>query len=112
MVASPMWPPHADTSTSVYTSNEPFQAPRQHVNELRVLPVSFQKWVKFKRDFNNFKTQCIPWEMKIKDIESEYFDVTIFSWLTQVPRAWIMFSTNQSDFFIGTVGLKKEWVLD
>jgi hypothetical protein len=32
--------------------------------------VSFQKWVKFKRDFANFKTQCIPWEMKIKDIES------------------------------------------
>uniref|UniRef100_A0A8P0SC23 Transmembrane channel-like protein n=1 Tax=Canis lupus familiaris TaxID=9615 RepID=A0A8P0SC23_CANLF len=27
-----------------------------------------KKWVKFKRDFDNFKTQCIPWEMKIKDI--------------------------------------------
>nr|XP_036873222.1 transmembrane channel-like protein 2 [Manis javanica] len=31
-----------------------------------------KKWVKFKRDFNNFKTQCIPWEMKIKDIESHF----------------------------------------
>ncbi|XP_029412710.1 transmembrane channel-like protein 2 isoform X5 [Nannospalax galili] len=30
------------------------------------------KWVKFKRDFDNFKTQCIPWEMKIKDIESHF----------------------------------------
>ncbi|XP_034862417.1 transmembrane channel-like protein 2 [Mirounga leonina] len=31
-----------------------------------------KKWVKFKRDFDNFKTQCIPWEMKIKDIESHF----------------------------------------
>ncbi|XP_075384082.1 transmembrane channel-like protein 2 [Tenrec ecaudatus] len=31
-----------------------------------------KKWVKFKRDFHNFKTQCIPWEMKIKDIESHF----------------------------------------
>ncbi|EPY79204.1 transmembrane cochlear-expressed protein 2-like protein [Camelus ferus] len=31
-----------------------------------------KKWAKFKRDFDNFKTQCIPWEMKIKDIESHF----------------------------------------
>ncbi|XP_058535465.1 transmembrane channel-like protein 2 [Ochotona princeps] len=31
-----------------------------------------KKWVKFKRDFDNFKMQCIPWEMKIKDIESHF----------------------------------------
>ncbi|KAI6055852.1 TMC2 [Marmota monax] len=31
-----------------------------------------KKWIKFKRDFDNFKTQCIPWEMKIKDIESHF----------------------------------------
>ncbi|XP_044534842.1 transmembrane channel-like protein 2 [Gracilinanus agilis] len=31
-----------------------------------------KKWIKFKRDFNNFKTQCIPWEMKIKEIESHF----------------------------------------
>nr|XP_010590122.1 transmembrane channel-like protein 2 [Loxodonta africana] len=31
-----------------------------------------KKWVKFKRDLGNFKTQCIPWEMKIKDIESHF----------------------------------------
>ncbi|XP_069351869.1 transmembrane channel-like protein 2 [Eulemur rufifrons] len=31
-----------------------------------------KKWVKFKRDFDNFKTQCIPWEMKIKGIESHF----------------------------------------
>ncbi|ELK34500.1 Transmembrane channel-like protein 2 [Myotis davidii] len=30
------------------------------------------KWIKFKRDFDNFKNQCIPWEMKIKDIESHF----------------------------------------
>lgn len=30
----------------------------------------FQKWMKFQRDFENFKTACIPWEMKIKEIES------------------------------------------
>ena len=32
----------------------------------------FQKWMKFKRDFENFTTACIPWEMKIKEIESNY----------------------------------------
>lgn len=26
--------------------------------------------MKFERDFENFKTACIPWEMKIKEIES------------------------------------------
>ncbi|XP_032950843.1 transmembrane channel-like protein 2 isoform X2 [Rhinolophus ferrumequinum] len=31
-----------------------------------------KKWIKFKRDFDNFKNQCIPWEMKIKDIESHF----------------------------------------
>ncbi|XP_078414066.1 transmembrane channel-like protein 2-B [Cetorhinus maximus] len=30
------------------------------------------KWIKFKRDFENFKTSCIPWEMKIKEIESHF----------------------------------------
>ncbi|XP_056379128.1 transmembrane channel-like protein 2-B isoform X3 [Hyla sarda] len=31
-----------------------------------------KKWMKFKRDFENFKTSCIPWEMKIKEIESHF----------------------------------------
>ncbi|KAJ6661941.1 hypothetical protein lerEdw1_012788, partial [Lerista edwardsae] len=31
-----------------------------------------KKWVKFKRDFENFKTLCIPWEMKIKEVESHF----------------------------------------
>ncbi|KAK5909915.1 hypothetical protein CesoFtcFv8_003803 [Champsocephalus esox] len=31
-----------------------------------------KKWMKFKRDFGNFKTACIPWEMKIKEIESHF----------------------------------------
>ncbi|CAL9708484.1 unnamed protein product [Knipowitschia caucasica] len=31
-----------------------------------------KKWLKFKRDFENFKTACIPWEMKIKEIESHF----------------------------------------
>lgn len=30
-----------------------------------------QKWIKFQRDFENFKTACIPWERKIKEVESE-----------------------------------------
>ncbi|KAG8429521.1 hypothetical protein GDO86_019957, partial [Hymenochirus boettgeri] len=28
--------------------------------------------MKFQRDFENFKTACIPWEMKIKEIESHF----------------------------------------
>ncbi|CAL8296495.1 unnamed protein product [Gadus morhua 'NCC'] len=31
-----------------------------------------KKWMKFKRDFENFTTACIPWEMKIKEIESHF----------------------------------------
>ncbi|KAJ6669570.1 hypothetical protein lerEdw1_000119, partial [Lerista edwardsae] len=31
-----------------------------------------KKWVKFQRDFENFKTACIPWELKIKEIESHF----------------------------------------
>ncbi|XP_038625927.1 transmembrane channel-like protein 1 [Tachyglossus aculeatus] len=31
-----------------------------------------KKWVKFLRDFENFKAACIPWESKIKTIESTF----------------------------------------
>ncbi|KAG7318566.1 hypothetical protein KOW79_018321 [Hemibagrus wyckioides] len=31
-----------------------------------------KKWVKFRRNFNNIKKACIPWEMKIKEIESHF----------------------------------------
>ncbi|XP_056376599.1 transmembrane channel-like protein 2 isoform X1 [Hyla sarda] len=31
-----------------------------------------KKWIKFKRDFENFRTACIPWEMKIKEVESHF----------------------------------------
>ncbi|KAM7416204.1 hypothetical protein PAMA_018328 [Pampus argenteus] len=33
---------------------------------------AYKKWKKFQRDFENFKTACIPWEMKIKEIESHF----------------------------------------
>ncbi|XP_070819993.1 transmembrane channel-like protein 2-B isoform X1 [Chaetodon trifascialis] len=31
-----------------------------------------KKLIKFKRDFDNFKTACIPWERKIKEVESHF----------------------------------------
>uniref|UniRef100_A0AAQ4P2R8 Transmembrane channel-like protein n=1 Tax=Gasterosteus aculeatus aculeatus TaxID=481459 RepID=A0AAQ4P2R8_GASAC len=31
-----------------------------------------KKWIKFQRDFENFRTACIPWERKIKDVESHF----------------------------------------
>ncbi|XP_053726853.1 transmembrane channel-like protein 2-B [Synchiropus splendidus] len=31
-----------------------------------------KKLIKFKRDFENFKTACIPWERKIKEVESHF----------------------------------------
>lgn len=31
-----------------------------------------QKWIKFQRDFENFRTACIPWERKIKEVESKF----------------------------------------
>nr|XP_055055057.1 transmembrane channel-like protein 1 isoform X1 [Misgurnus anguillicaudatus] len=34
--------------------------------------IMMKKWMKFQRDFENFKTACIPWEMKIKEIESHF----------------------------------------
>uniref|UniRef100_A0A3B3R4H9 Transmembrane channel-like protein n=1 Tax=Paramormyrops kingsleyae TaxID=1676925 RepID=A0A3B3R4H9_9TELE len=34
--------------------------------------IVMKKWMKFQRDLENFKTACIPWEMKIKDIESHF----------------------------------------
>uniref|UniRef100_A0AAX7SUT0 Transmembrane channel-like protein n=1 Tax=Astatotilapia calliptera TaxID=8154 RepID=A0AAX7SUT0_ASTCA len=30
------------------------------------------KWIKFQRDFENFRTACIPWERKIKEVESHF----------------------------------------
>lgn len=33
---------------------------------------NFQKWIKFQRDFENFRTACIPWERKIKEVESKF----------------------------------------
>uniref|UniRef100_A0A667XT92 Transmembrane channel-like protein n=1 Tax=Myripristis murdjan TaxID=586833 RepID=A0A667XT92_9TELE len=30
-----------------------------------------KKWIKFQRDFENFRTACIPWERKIKEVESK-----------------------------------------
>ncbi|KAM9447116.1 transmembrane channel-like protein 2-B [Clarias gariepinus] len=31
-----------------------------------------KKLIKFNRDFDNFKTACIPWERKIKEVESHF----------------------------------------
>ncbi|XP_056147135.1 transmembrane channel-like protein 2-A [Lampris incognitus] len=31
-----------------------------------------KKWIKFQRDFENFRTSCIPWERKIKEVESHF----------------------------------------
>ncbi|KAM6965410.1 transmembrane channel-like protein 2-B [Aplochiton taeniatus] len=31
-----------------------------------------KKLIKFNRDFENFKTSCIPWERKIKEVESHF----------------------------------------
>ncbi|KAM6985083.1 transmembrane channel-like protein 2-A [Aplochiton taeniatus] len=31
-----------------------------------------KKWIKFQRDFENFSTACIPWERKIKEVESHF----------------------------------------
>ncbi|XP_017306790.1 transmembrane channel-like protein 1 [Ictalurus punctatus] len=38
-----------------------------------------KKWGKFQRHFNNFKKACVPWEMKIKEIES-HFGSTVASY--------------------------------
>ncbi|XP_056602393.1 transmembrane channel-like protein 2-A [Triplophysa dalaica] len=31
-----------------------------------------KKWIKFQRDFENFRSACIPWERKIKEVESHF----------------------------------------
>lgn len=37
-----------------------------------------QKLIKFNRDFENFKTACIPWESRIKEVESLFISVYFF----------------------------------
>ncbi|KAG5272613.1 hypothetical protein AALO_G00167450 [Alosa alosa] len=31
-----------------------------------------KKWIKFQKDFENFRTSCIPWDRKIKEVESHF----------------------------------------
>uniref|UniRef100_A0A8C5C2Y2 Transmembrane channel-like protein n=1 Tax=Gadus morhua TaxID=8049 RepID=A0A8C5C2Y2_GADMO len=72
-----------------------------------------KKWMKFKRDFENFTTACIPWEMKIKEIESHFgssvasyfiflrwmygINMILFDNIGTVPRAE---ETNAMDFAV------------
>lgn len=51
-----------------------------------------QKWIKFQRDFENFRTACIPWERKIKEVESElcYSTVIVFSSRTATPSGQML----------------------
>lgn len=42
------------------------------LNLLFVFCFLSQKWIKFQRDFENFRTACIPWERKIKEVESKF----------------------------------------
>lgn len=46
--------------------------------------------MKFQRDFENFKTACIPWEMKIKEIESKYLQKLIVSSIIFLMHAKMM----------------------
>lgn len=46
--------------------------------------------MKFQRDFENFKTACIPWEMKIKEIESKNLQKLIFSSIIFLMNAKMM----------------------
>lgn len=48
------------------------------IGEMSIFKLSpIQKLIKFNRDFENFKTACIPWERKIKEVESWYhFNIT------------------------------------
>uniref|UniRef100_A0A671QLF3 Transmembrane channel-like protein n=1 Tax=Sinocyclocheilus anshuiensis TaxID=1608454 RepID=A0A671QLF3_9TELE len=41
-------------------------------SSLYALCLIIQKWIKFQRDFENFRTACIPWERKIKEVESHF----------------------------------------
>lgn len=46
-----------------------------------VLFFKSKKWIKFQRDFENFRTACIPWERKIKEVESKFivYSSSVFS---------------------------------
>lgn len=44
---------------------------KQEVEFYRYAWLPLQKWAKFLRDFENFKAACVPWENKIKAIESK-----------------------------------------
>lgn len=42
------------------------------MNNVVISLTVYQKFIKFRRNFNNIKKACIPWEMKIKEIESMF----------------------------------------
>lgn len=48
-----------------------------------------QKWIKFQRDFENFRTACIPWERKIKEVESKSCHVLSAEQRPLVDRCWV-----------------------
>lgn len=51
--------------------------------------------MKFKRDFENFKTTCIPWEMKIKEIESR-FGIFTDSFPSKLQVAGLLYNTQET----------------
>lgn len=73
--------------------------------EITFWNIQFQKLIKFKRDFENFKTACIPWERKIKDVESQYhvhiilkYDIPVY--LTHSALTSGHFGSSVASYFI------------
>ena len=59
-----------------------------------------QKWIKFQRDFENFRTACIPWERKIKEVESKCWQHTVvFTSWTETPSGQMLSLKTLPDVF-------------
>lgn len=66
---------HDDQGTALHI---PYWCVLNAITEKIILPFFFfspQKLIKFNRDFENFKTACIPWESRIKEVESLFISV-------------------------------------
>lgn len=69
--------------------------------------------MKFERDFENFKTACIPWEMKIKEIESrtgKQPDVYFHVFLARIKMTFIFISPGHFGSSVASYFIFLRWM--
>lgn len=65
--------------------------------------------IKFNRDFDNFKTACIPWERKIKEVESVYRYLKLLELLS--CSCQVVLSIHHVTFGVWPLTFRSLWVI-